>query len=37
MSPFHVVLLILAALGASTLVVVVLAGLFADALERRKR
>jgi hypothetical protein len=36
-SLLRVVLLVLAVLGASTLVVVALAGLFADALVRRKR
>jgi hypothetical protein len=36
-SLLHAVLLILAALGASTLVVVALAGLFAGALMRRSR
>ena len=37
MSLLSAVLLILAALGASTLVVLALAGPFADALQRRHR
>jgi hypothetical protein len=35
LSILHAVLLVLAALGVSTLVVVALADLFADALQRR--